>query len=468
MSGTPPPSTAAPSASVPLADALDAAASAWLEFRGGSSLDAALDRAVAEAQRSNATHPPHPRLRAATQDITTTAVRQLALLQAAINQLAHRAPDPEVQALLCVTLAQLFSARYPAHTLFDQAVEAAKSRASTHSAAGFINALLRSAQRAGPALIETLQRDESVRFNAPAWWIKRLRHAWPEDWPRILKTAHTPPPLTLRVNVRRSSCEQVLQQLHAAGIEADRVGEVAIRLRQALPVEQIPGFAEGHVSVQDAAAQCAALWLQPAPGARVLDACAAPGGKTAHLAERYDVSIDAMEIDATRAPRIHSNLQRLGLSERVNVFVADAAVLAAGSPTYDAILLDAPCTASGIVRRHPDIPWLRRPSDVALLARTQARLLDALWPRLNPTGRLLYVVCSVFPEEGERQIESFLARHADAVSVPLPHQPPHCAALQLLPTAAGTLPGLLNEGAAVPAEHDGHDGFCYALIEKRR
>ncbi len=460
------PAESVPATSVPLADALDAAASAWLAFRAGTALDVALERAVAEAQRAGATH---PRLRAAALDVTTKAVRQLALIEATIHRLATRKPDPEVEALLCVALGQFFAARYPAHTLVDQTVEAAKSRDSTYAAAGFINALLRNAQRGGPTLIEELQRDETVRFNAPHWWITRLRKSWSNNWRHILEAAQTPAPLTLRVNVRRSSCERMLQRLQEAGIGATRIGEVALRLDRALPVEQIPGFAQGEVSVQDAGAQLAARWLNAPAGARVLDACAAPGGKTAHLAERSDIHVDAVEIDPARAARIQDNLNRLGLvglaPERVRVIVGDA-----GAPQswadprrYDAIVLDAPCTASGIVRRHPDVPWLRRPTDVALLARTQARLLDALWPHLNPTGRLLYVVCSVFPDEGARQVESFLARHADAVCVPLPGQAVGDIALQLLPTVPST------GASATPTDDDApceHDGFCYALIEK--
>lgn len=461
----------APETSVALADALDTAASAWLEFVDGHSLDTALERAMAHAQRAGDTH---PRLRAATLDITATAIRQRALIEAAVARLATRQPDPEVEALLCVALGQLFAQRYPAHTLVDQTVEAAKSRASTRAAAGFLNALLRNAQRGGASLIQELRREETVRFNAPAWWITRLRKSWPNDWAHILAAGQTPPPLTLRVNVRRASCEQALARLQAAGIGATRIGEAALRLDQALPVEHIAGFAQGEVSVQDEGAQRAAFFLDAQAGMRVLDACAAPGGKAAHVAELADVRVDAVEIDPLRAARIEDNLKRLGLTERVRVIVGDAGeprTWGAGHPhphpqphphpIYERILLDAPCTASGIVRRHPDVPWLRRPTDVAFLARTQARLLDALWPLLTPTGRLLYVVCSVFPEEGERQIEAFLHRHPDAVSVPLPQQAPGQAALQLFPTTAHTGSGT----DPTPCEHD---GFCYALIEKRR
>lgn len=463
---------AAPKDSVTLADALDAAATAWLKFRGGTSLSAAVEQAVAEAGPIGTTH---PRLRAAVLDVVTTAVRQLALIDAAIDRLASREPDVEVDALVAVALGQLFAARYPSHTLVDQTVEAAKSRAGTQAAAGFVNALLRNAIRGGVSLVAELRRDEVVRFNAPQWWITRLRKTYPAQWQRILEAALVPPPLTLRVNARRSTCEHALRQFQAHGLAATRIGDVAIRLERALPVDRIPGFASGEVSVQDAGAQLAARWLEARDGERVLDACAAPGGKTAHLLERADVTVDAIDADAARAKRIDQNLSRLGLVDRARVIVADAGAPATwfDGRSYDRILLDAPCTASGIVRRHPDIPWLRRPADVALLARTQQRLLNALWPLLAPAGRLLYVVCSVFPEEGTRQIESFLARHADAIGVGLPHQAGELAALQLLPQLAIASAAASDVRRGDPPEIDldapcEHDGFCYALIEKRR
>jgi 16S rRNA (cytosine967-C5)-methyltransferase len=234
------------------------------------------------------------------------------------------------------------------------------------------------------------------------------------------------------------------------------VGEDALCLAQPLPVGEVPGFAEGWVSVQDAGSQLAAPFLQAMEGMRVLDACAAPGGKTAHLLERAQLELTALEVDGARARRIHENLARLGLAAEVRV--ADAGELAAwwdGRP-YQRILLDAPCTASGIVRRHPDIPWLRREADVAQLARAQSRLLDALWEALAPAGRLLYVVCSLFPQEGAQQVDCFLDRRADARLVPLATGLP--GRLQLLPAEASepAAPGL-------PAVHD---GFFYALLEK--
>jgi len=352
--------------------------------------------------------------------------------------------------------------------LVDQAVRAAKSRASTQGAAGFINAVLRNAIRRGVQWASDLRaQDACVRFNAPQWWIDALRTAWPNEWPAVLALSAEPAPLVLRVNTRQTSCERMLQMLAEQGIEATRVGQEAIRLKQARPVAHIPGFDQGWVSVQDAGAQLAARWLDAQPGQRVLDACAAPGGKTAHVLERCDVHVDAVEIDAVRAQRIEHTLKRLGLTERARVIVADAQHPSTWShgQSYERILLDAPCTASGIVRRHPDIPWLRQPGDVALLARTQARLLDALWPLLAPAGRLLYVVCSVFPQEGVQTIESFLARHTDAVLMPLPGQPAGQAALTLLPCDDGVSSSACIEQAQYDAPST-RDGFCYALIEK--
>lgn len=443
--------------SVDLADTLDAAATAWLALRSGVSLSDAIERAVIEARRANAVH---PRLRAAVLDVATTATRRLALIDAAMARLSTHTVDGEVAALLAVALGQVFAARYAPHTLVDQAVRAAKSRVTTRPAAGFVNALLRNALRGGVALVEELSRDDVVRFNAPAWWLAQLQAAYPNDWQRIATAADTPPPLTLRVNVRQGSCAQYLEKLRSAGIAATQIGESAVRLERPMPVESLPGFGAGEVSVQDAGAQLAAIWLDPQSGQRVLDVCAAPGGKTAHMLERADVTVDAVEIDAKRALRIDENLRRLQLVSRARVSVADAAEPErwySGIP-YERILLDAPCTASGIVRRHPDIPWLRRPADVASLARAQARLLDALWPLLAPAGRLLYAVCSVFPEEGAALIDAFVARHSEARVLPLAGYA--AGVVQLLPRV--WTPHAADD---LPAEHD---GFFYALIEKMR
>jgi 16S rRNA (cytosine967-C5)-methyltransferase len=442
----------------PLAEALRFAAFAWQRFHGGMQLGRALELASAQPG------PRHARALAAAQDIAYTATRQRALLDALIAELAAKAPPPPVAALLAVSLAQLIAARHAAYTVVDQAVTAARADRRTAAAAGFINGTLRTFQRRADELLERLRRDDVVRFNAPRWWIDHLRQQYPQSWRPLLEAQGEPPPLVVRVNARRLSTEAYLQRLADAQIEAMRVGAQAVWLRQPLPVESIPGFLQGEVSVQDAGSQLAVQWLDVRAGQRVLDACAAPGGKTGHLAENTTGPIDAIELDSRRAARIASNLTRLGLDDgRVQVHVADAALPHSWpTPTsYERILLDAPCSASGIVRRHPDIPWLRRPADVAQLATIQARLLDALWPLLAPTGRLLYIVCSLFNEEAGEQATRFLERHEDARTASLPGQP--AGAVQLLPTPLA-LAAPWSGGTSAPSLHD---GFFYALFEKR-
>jgi 16S rRNA (cytosine967-C5)-methyltransferase len=253
---------------------------------------------------------------------------------------------------------------------------------------------------------------------------------------------------------------EYLARCTEAGIGVVRVGARAAHILDPRPVAELPGFSAGDASVQDAGAQLAAPWLAAKSGQRVLDACAAPGGKTVHLAEAGDIDLTALEVDAARAERIAENLRRTRTTARI--VVGDAAAPAHwwdGRP-FDRILLDAPCTASGIVRRHPDIPWLRRPADVAHLATLQARMLGALWPLLGVGGRLLYVVCSLFPEEGPEQIARFTAEHAEAREVPLPAGSPR---VQLVPTPAA---GPAWDGAA--ALPTVHDGFFFALLEKTR
>jgi 16S rRNA (cytosine967-C5)-methyltransferase len=430
----------------PLAEALLVAASAWERLREGASLERALEAALPAGAA--------PRLRAAAQDLLYAATRRLVWAEALIDRLAQRPPPGPVRALLAVALVQLEAGGRSDYTVVDQAVRAAKTDPAIAPAAGFVNALLRRFLREREALDADLGGDPGVRTNLPAWWLARLRDAHPADWERIATLQLRHPPMVLRVNRRRATADAVLALWAEAGIEAEVVGQDALRLERPLPVSELPGFAAGWVSVQDAGSQLAAPFLQVADGMRVLDACAAPGGKTAHLLERAALELTALERDAQRARRIHDNLARLGLAAEVRV--ADAGELSAwwdGRP-YQRILLDAPCTASGIVRRHPDIPWLRRETDVAQLARAQSRLLGALWEALAPAGRLLYVVCSLFPEEGVQQVDRFLASRADARLAPLASGLP--GSLQLLPA----------EGAATAALPGVHDGFFYALIEK--
>jgi len=441
-----------------LADGLRVAAAAWLQLRSGTSLDRALTAAI-DGFLANADNAASARLAAAAKDIAYAATRHLALIEAMLGRLASRAPEAPVAALLSVALGQLLVSRRAAYTVVDQAVQAAKAQTATRPASGFINAVLRNALRRLPTLRAELERQPDVAFNAPRWWIERLRREHPAQFAQILQLARQPPPLVLRVNRRRATVHAYLQRLHTEGIAASQVGPAAIWLHAARPVHEIPGFAAGDVSVQDAGAQLAVEFLQVENGMHVLDACAAPGGKTAHLAEvADDLWIDAVEKDGGRAELIEQNLCRLQSRDHaaIRICVADAAqprTFARGP--YARILLDAPCTASGVVRRHPDIPWLRRPADVAQLATQQARLLSALWPLLEPAGRLLYVVCSVFAEEGRRQVEQFAARHADARLLPLPGVGQ--TLLELLPTHA---PGWSSGLPSV------HDGFFFAMFGK--
>lgn len=373
-----------------------------------------------------------------------------------------KAPPKGVDALLLSALALAWpdgEAPYADHTLVDHAVTAARRR---HAAsAAFVNAVLRRFLREQPAVLEAAQRTVQGRYNHPEWWVERLQADWPEHWQALLAANDRHPPMTLRVNTRRGSVAAYLARLSVAGVPGRPVGAQGVVLNTPCPVSRLPGFAEGDVSVQDAAAQLAAPLLLagtalPA-GARVLDACAAPGGKTAHLLELADLDVLALDHDAERLSRVGETLSRLRLPARMQA--GDASMPATwwdGRP-FDAILLDAPCTASGIVRRHPDVRWLRRPSDVPALAATQARLLDALWPLLVPGGRLLYCTCSVFKAEGQEQIDAFLQRQADASRVVDPPSPGH-----LLPLPDNQPPAE-NPGSAAWA-----DGFFYALLQKNR
>jgi len=443
----------------PLADALRVAAAAWRHLRTGRSLELAL--ADAHGARRFLSQPDHPRLAAAAKDIAYDATRRLALLDALIAELVPRRPAPDIAALLAVALAQLLAERHAQYAVVDQAVLATKADPLTRGASRMINAVLRTFLRRRDELMRAVQDDDCIQTNLPRWWLKRLQDGHPGEWRAIARAQRLPPPLVLRVNSRRLTVPAYLDRLARAGIRAQRVGAQAVWLHEPRSADRIPGFSDGEVSVQDAGAQLAAHFLALRDGQRVLDACAAPGGKTGHMAELADVSIEAIDSDPRRAALIESNLARLGTgrSQRVSVRVADALNLTtAAIGMFDRVLLDAPCTASGIVRRHPDIPWLRRQGDVANLATLQCRLFDALWPLVNPAGRLLYVVCSLFAEEGAERVARIVARHADARAVPLPGL--STPTLQLLPSALD-----IDSDCADPLPSV-HDGFLYALFEK--
>ena len=410
-----------------------------------------------------------PGARPGVQALAFHVMRWMGGAEAVRGVLAPRPPPPRVESLLITAIALLWpdaEPPYPDHTLVDQAVTAARER--TPAAAAFVNAVLRRFLRERASLVATAQQDLTGAWNHPAWWVERLRKDWPGQWQTHLTLANLHPPMTLRVNARRQSADAYLRLLQGQGqqahlLPAPEFGGHAVQLARPCPVGRLPGFAQGWVSVQDAAAQRAAPLLlsggaigQPLPaGARVLDACAAPGGKTAHLLEAADLDLTALDSDSQRLVRVKESLDRLGLRARLQV--ADARQTARwwdGKP-FDAILLDAPCSASGIVRRHPDVRWLRRPQDITQMARTQDELLQALWPLLKPGGRLVYATCSVFVAEGRERIDAFLqrpeARNALLDAASPGHLPPLLDNVRVLPGAPAALPG---------------DGFYYALLHR--
>jgi 16S rRNA (cytosine967-C5)-methyltransferase len=398
--------------------------------------------------------------RPGTQALAFDALRRLGGARAARAAMAHKVPPPEVDALLVTALALLWpqpAPPYAEHTLVDQAVQAARRRAP--AAAAFVNALLRRFLRERDALVAAAERTPEGAHNHPSWWIERLRHDWPALWQALLGQANARPPMTLRVNARRLDAAAYRLRLAAQGYGATVIGPQALVLDAPCAVGELPGFADGDVSVQDASAQRAAPLLisegptRLADGARVLDACAAPGGKTAHLLEVAELDVLALDVDALRLQRVQQTLQRLHLPARLQA--GDARHTAAWWDTrpFDAILLDAPCSASGIVRRHPDIRWLRRPADIDALARLQAQLLDALWPLVAPGGRLLYATCSLFRTEGQAQIDAFLQRQKPATA-------------QWDAASPGHLTGLPDNGSAGPGVVPAADGFFYALLHK--
>jgi 16S rRNA (cytosine967-C5)-methyltransferase len=438
-------------ASAPLHRLLSQAADAVQGVREGRSLTELLARVPAE-------------LRPGTQALAFTALRRLGSAEVVRQQLAPKAPPARVDALLLTALALLWPdpdhpPAYTDHTLVDQAVTAAKQRAP--ASAAFINAVLRRFLREREAQVAAAGRSPLGAYNHPAWWVEKLRRDWPAEWQDLLLANNRPPPMTLRVHAQRASAAGYVERLAAVGIGARVLGAPAAQavvLDRPVPVSALPGFAEGLVSVQDAAAQLAAplvVGLSPdrqlGPGARVLDACAAPGGKTAHLLElQPGLQLTALDADAQRLTRVQDNLHRL--QQQATLKAADARQTATwwDGQAFDAILLDAPCSASGIVRRHPDVRWLRRPDDISALAQVQAELLDALWPLLAPGGRLVYATCSVFKAEGQAQLDAFLQRQPDALPTAVPGFTGH-----LLPLADNAVSGLSLL-----------DGFFYALIHK--
>ncbi|MFC5472893.1 16S rRNA (cytosine(967)-C(5))-methyltransferase RsmB [Paraherbaspirillum soli] len=425
-----------------LAFSLLGAAQAVALVRDGAALPQALAQVFAQSAAPAPT-------RGAIQDIAYRTMRGVGRAETLLNSLASRPPEPTLlHCLLCCALCLLADAddaAYETFTVVDQAVTATASDPQMAHAKGMVNAVLRRFLRERAALIASAIKTPLGLWNYPVWWIDRMKAAYPQDWQAILTNGNLPPPLTLRVNRRKTTVAAYLQTLSTHGLGARQIGADAVRLDSPLPVAQIPGFDDGLVSVQDAAAQLAAPLLDLHDGMRVLDACAAPGGKTGHILETAEVELTALDNNAKRLQRITQNLQRLQLQATLQV--GDACEGAKGGGwwdgvPFDRILADVPCTASGILRRHPDIRWLRRKTDTAQLATLSAQILDNLWQMLRPDGKLLLVTCSLWPEESEAQAIAFAARN-HAIRLPAPGQ--------LLPT--------------VSTEQD-HDGLFYALFQK--
>ena len=336
----------------------------------------------------------------------------------------------------------LDSGRYAVHTIVDQAVRACVV-AGQHPAKGFVNGVLRNLLRNREAVEREISADPEARWQHPRWWIEAVQRSHSEAWRHVLQAGNTHPPMCLRVNERRISTVEYQRRLQSERIAARPLFGRVLLLDTPVPVSRLPGFAQGEVSVQDAGAQRAAAYLDLSPGQRVLDACAAPGGKSAHILELEDIELTALDADAMRCQLIERNLARLGLTARVQA--ADCTRLESwwNSGPFDRILADVPCSASGVARRHPDIMWLRRASDLEVFATRQSAILEALWRVLAPGGKLLYVTCSIFREENDAVVDSFAARTPQLLRLPLPRG-----------AASALLPGPEN------------DGFYFALLAK--
>lgn len=382
--------------------------------------------------------------RSALQDLSYGTLRFYGQLVRVLAQLLHKPiRDEQLRCLLLVALYQLQYSKAAPHAVVDHAVRAARKRNA--AASGLVNAVLRNFLRNRDALLVAAADSEEGRYSYPQWWIDMLREQYGERAEAILLAGNRHPPMTLRVNRRHISPADYLALLAQHAIEAGLIEPEAILLARPVPVDKLPGFGDGLVSVQDAGAQYAATLLDVHDGMRVLDACAAPGGKSAHLLERAQIDLLALDKDEQRLERVRENMRRLQLSAQLHRGDAAQPDDWWDGKQFQRILADVPCSASGVVSRHPDIKWLRRPGDIEGFARQQAQILSALWRLLARDGKLLYATCSVFARENQQVINEFLRQHNDARQLPL---------------AAPNL----SEGQLLP--DDQHDGFYYALLQK--
>ncbi len=385
--------------------------------------------------------------RGAIQDIVYGVLRYLGQLEGVLSQLVKRPlSDKRLRNLLLVSLYQLHYSKSPDYAIVDCAVATTRKLTKNKGSAGLVNAILRNFLRNDTALLDLANAHETGRFSHPQWWIDKLRYQYPQQYEAILLANNHHPPMTLRVNRHKTSVIDYQALLNRCEIESCQVWDNALMLSKPVPTQKLPMFEQGYVSIQDAGAQLAAPFLDIRDGMTVLDACAAPGGKSTHLMEVANIQLTVLDNDQQRLDRVSENFKRLGI-EPFQQVCGDAALPSSwwDGKRFDRILADVPCSASGVVGRHPDIKWLRRITDLATFANMQQNILDALWPLLKSEGKLLYVTCSVFFEENGQQVTNFLDKHPDARLLPIVHNE-------------------VNNGQLIP--NSSHDGFYYASFYK--
>lgn len=386
----------------------------------------------------------NPQQRGALQDLCYGTLRHFGLLKFVLSKLLERPTRDELlEKLMLVALYQLEYSKVGQHVVVDQGVRAAKML--NPSAGGLVNAVLRNFQRKRSDILDAAKHEDESLYSYPKWWIEKVKAQYGEQAGAILESGNQHPPMTLRINTRHTTTTEYGTLLAAQEIESEVVAPNALRLGRPVGIERLPRFSEGWVSVQDAGAQYAAQLLEVRAGMRVLDACAAPGGKAAHLLESADIALLALDKDEHRLSRVRENLQRTGLT--AEILCGDAAFPRDwwDGKLFQRILADVPCSASGVVRRHPDIKWLRRPEDINFFAKQQSEILEALWPLLAVDGKLLYATCSIFKQENQNVINQFLEKHPEAMQLTL---------------------NALQEGQLLPNAE--HDGFFYALLHKTK
>jgi 16S rRNA (cytosine967-C5)-methyltransferase len=409
-----------------------------------------------------------PQQRAVTQDLSYGTLRYYGELRALLGELLKTPLQEQyLRSLMLVAIYQINHDQAAPHTIVDQAVNAAvKARKSW--AKGLVNGVLRNYLRQRVTLQQKFAADECVHYSYPQWWINKLKKQYPQGWQEILLAGNQHPPMTLRLNQRKTNMSEYSNRLSQLGIEAYIIDAHALILLKPTSVEKIPGFATGEVSVQDFGAQQAATLLDINGGMRILDACCAPGGKTGHILELADVNLLAIDSDPIRLQRTESNLTRLGLKAELKLGDASAYNDWWDGMPFDRILADVPCTASGIVRRHVDIKWLRREADITSFTKQQAQILPGLWRLLAKGGKLLYVTCSIFNEENQIQIDRFLEKHGDARQLSLEFETSlsSMAKEEVNANVDGPIDCKINSrhGQLLPCTQ--HDGFFYALLQK--